>query len=121
MNKYDSRCFWFSEQSMGNPGTVPVCGMYDTVENFSCENCKSYIGKATARDLIKRKLNPVTNYDRLISKTPEELAEWISERIDCCVCKSTHNTEEDECPCRPHQACVDFWLDWLKQEAADEK
>lgn len=45
--------------------------------------------------------NPVTNYDRLISKTPEELAEWIAKRAP-----GTYASR---------------WLDWLKQEATDEK
>ena len=57
----------------------------------------------------------ITRADLVRAMTDEELAYEISEKIDCCVCKSMHNTEEDECPCRPHQACVDFWLAWLRQ------
>jgi hypothetical protein len=60
---------------------------------------------------------PTTNYDRLIRKTPEEMAEKIGGSIDCEVCKTMHHSESGECPCRPHQSCVDFWLDWLRQEA----
>lgn len=50
---------------------------------------------------------PLTNYDRLISKTPEEMAEWIEDIA-------------------PHKRFAFFlnwktWLDWLKQEATDEK
>ena len=38
----------------------------------------------------------VTNYDRIISKTPEELAEWLEDRLPL-----------------PSNG---LWLDWLKQE-----
>ena len=43
---------------------------------------------------IQRK--PITNYDRIISKTPEELAEWLEAH------------------------CYQYgWLDWLKQEVKE--
>lgn len=57
-----------------------------------------------------------TNADRIRAMADEELAEKIGESIDCEVCKTMHHSESGECPCRPHQSCVDFWLDWLKQE-----
>lgn len=44
-----------------------------------------------------------TNYDRLISKTPEELAEWISTQIID----------------RNIGVPVEAWLEWLKQEATE--
>ncbi len=52
----------------------------------------------------------VTNYDRIVSKTPEELAELFSHlccpysvggKVDC-------NAE--------NKGCKECWLDWLKQE-----
>lgn len=51
----------------------------------------------------------VTNYDRLISKTPEQMAEFLT-LIMC--------GEEPHVPflC----ATVDKWLNWLRQEAPDE-
>lgn len=60
-----------------------------------------------------------SNADKLRSMSDEELAEKIGESIDCEVCKTMHHSESGECPIRPHQACVDFWLDWLRQEAPD--
>lgn len=62
---------------------------------------------------------PKTKADLLRAMTDEELAEKIGESIDCEVCKTMHHSESGECPCRPHQSCVDFWLDWLKQEATE--
>lgn len=44
----------------------------------------------------------ITNYDRVIRKAPEELAEWLS----CnCTGDGYGNSAED-------------WLDWLKQEVS---
>lgn len=56
----------------------------------------------------------LTNYDRIISKTPEELATLISENIDCGVCENVFGLR----PCS-ERCCPDFWLDWLKQEVSD--
>lgn len=54
--------------------------------------------------------NPVvTNYDRLISKTPEELAEWI-ESIEPAA-RLWRDDHGDDCT---HTDCVSCWLDWLK-------
>lgn len=88
--------------------------------NVKCINCNSYFN---FDELSKRRIGeetapkPMTHYDLLIHKTPEEMAEKIAESIDCEVCKTMHHSESDECPSRQHQSCVDFWLDWLKQEA----
>lgn len=60
---------------------------------------------------------PWTNADAIRDMKDEELAEKIGESIDCEVCKTMHHSENSECPSKPHQACVDFWLDWLRQEA----
>lgn len=56
----------------------------------------------------------VTNYDRIISKTPEELAE-----IMVSDCPPNYPKSE----CREYEKndgnldCSKCWLDWLKQEA----
>ena len=62
---------------------------------------------------------PWTNGDAIRSMPDEELAEKIGESIDCEVCKTMHHSEGGECPCRQHQSCVDFWLNWLRQEATE--
>lgn len=53
---------------------------------------------------------PTTNYDSIISKTPEELAEWLWFKTGKCP-------PFDMCP-SPRIPCEvkDCWLDWLKQE-----
>lgn len=61
----------------------------------------------------------LTNYDRLISKTPEELAEWM--------CKAQFR-EGEFCPpkrgwqyCLMADGCHECWLDWLKSPADKEE
>ena len=54
----------------------------------------------------------VTNYDRVISMTPENLAILIGDNIDCCICKKMHGT--DECPRTDGKDCYGIWLDWLQ-------
>lgn len=83
-----------------------------------CINGKlpSYSATCVECGLLRKNYKPITNYDLLIRKTPEEMAEKIGESIDCEVCKTMHHSESGECPSRQHQSCVDFWLDWLKQE-----
>lgn len=56
---------------------------------------------------------PITNYHSLISKTPEEMAEWFGTHA-CCM------AEPFACN-RPGGSCKKCWSDWLKQEATVEK
>ena len=79
--------------------------------------CVLHNTRCKCEDYNPRNSKPITNYDLLRAKSVEEMAEKIGESIDCEVCKTMHHSESGECPCRPHQSCVDFWLDWLKQEA----
>lgn len=46
-----------------------------------------------------------THYDRIIRKTPEELAEFLAEYR--CVHKAPHCMETN---------CAQCWSDWLRQE-----
>lgn len=69
-----------------------------------CDNGSRY--EPVKRKRAPRK--PLTNYDRLISKTPEELAAWIADHP--VVSEYDENNPQ-------HKA----WLEWLKQEATDEK
>lgn len=88
-----------------------------------CDRCKEYAHCCLNYDgdncRRSRTVEPL-NADRIRSMTDGELAEKIGESIDCEVCKTMHHSESGECPCRPHQACVDFWLDWLRQEAKED-
>lgn len=65
-----------------------IAGWDSYYQSWICTRCGDFERK------------PVTNYDRIISKTPEELAEWLS----CnCTGDGYGNSAED-------------WLDWLRRE-----
>lgn len=85
------------------------CGPY---EMYSCSECP-----ASKSDYLQHNLKPksITNYDRITSKPPEELAKWISETIDCGVCEVMHGFRM--CDAAPCETCEDCWAGWLKQEA----
>ena len=61
---------------------------------------------------------PTTNYDRIVSKSLEGLAVWISETIDCGVCEEMHGFRM--CDAAPDKACEDCWAGWLRQEAGEK-
>ena len=60
------------------------CGPY---EMYSCNECPASKSDYLQRDIkdyppyldYPKPRKPMTNYDRLISKSPEELAEWLSD------------------------------------------
>lgn len=59
---------------------------------------------------------PKTNYDLLISKTPEEMAKWLTEKIHCIGCPQKEN-------CMLYERsinCRGVLLDWLKSPADRE-
>lgn len=51
---------------------------------------------------------PITNYDGLVSKSPEELAEWLGDTDACPPGECKHIYDAVDCP--------ECWLDWLRQE-----
>lgn len=65
-------------------------------------------------DKPKEKI-PETNYQRVMRKTPEELAEWFSNRVvaDGVECPPQHGYKH----CLEQDGCRACWLDWLRQEA----
>lgn len=64
----------------------------------------------------KKRIKPITNYEKLIRKTPEELAGIM---VSDCPPDYPHGD------CREYEKndgnldCPKCWLDWLKQEAAE--
>jgi predicted amidophosphoribosyltransferase len=61
---------------------------------------------------------PQTNYDRLISKTPEELAEWMATKTSCMRCP----VDLDAChkfEFSGEMSCEEILLSWLKSPAKD--
>jgi hypothetical protein len=61
---------------------------------------------------------PTTNYGRIISKTPEALAEFIVGITDCGECEAFHGFRM--CDAAPEKTCEQCWCGWLTQEAKDE-
>lgn len=74
-------------------------------------DCVSYVPK----DYPK----PRTNYDSIVSKSPEELADYLAERSVApnCIGKC-HNDYEVYGELRTF--CHNCWLDWLEQEVEDD-
>ena len=75
----------------------------------NCKNCHNENCKDRGANLrticwaYKERQQPITNADRIRSKSDEELAEWLS----CnCTGDGYGNSAED-------------WFDWLRQEATD--
>ena len=86
--------------------------------NVKCINCNSYFNfdelyKRRIGEVLKPK--PITNYDRIVSKNPGELAEWLAGVLFHCS-----NTICDQ-RCPMYECCCDQSSDniedWLKQEA----
>ena len=79
-----------------------------------------YGGCACARDKCTddcatyRRLNPkpVTNYDRIISKTPEELAEF-------CIWMCPPGYDEIGACEVERERCYNCWMEWLQREAQE--
>lgn len=72
-----------------------------------CSVCCSYQGFPD-----RWEAKPKTNADKFRTKTDEELAEWISNQVDCDSCRIESLCYE-ECKCGD---CKKAWLKWLKQE-----
>lgn len=50
----------------------------------------------------------MTNAEIIKAKSNEELAEYISQIVDCDICKL---------PCDYKKQCSGTWLEWLNKEA----
>ena len=73
------------------------CGPY---EMYSCSECP-----ASKSDYVQFKRKPITNYDRIVSKTPEELAEWIAGGVLNLTGGSL-------------KMATEAWAAWLRNEAS---
>ena len=77
-----------------------------------CKRCKlaKKCGASSESDVcLNYEPRPQTNYDRIVSKTPEELAKYIDlHTAEAMWC----NAPPDDCP--PHETCELCILDWLK-------
>lgn len=96
-------------------------------QNHICKKCggiagwDSYFGLWICTRCGNEEPKPITNYDLLIRKTPEELAELFESWIQDCGCNNVPCLG----PCKENikkygdKSCQECWLDWLKQEAVD--
>lgn len=112
------------------------CQQFDSCYYDYDENCTGFLPsspqklqrekqKAIANERLQRywvkKESKPSNYDRIISKTPEELAEYLAP----CACppiRFNKNTGDIVCPANKKPSasgCKSCWLDWLRQEADD--
>lgn len=57
----------------------------------------------------------LTNYDRLISKSPEEIAEWIVATFPDNYCVPYSKGFKEDCDGVNCNIC-NCWVEWLKQE-----
>jgi hypothetical protein len=90
-------------------GKVGVC--WGTAERDAC-SCGGDKSKCDFYPSVREKeKKPITEYDRLIRKSPEELALWFNSYFTCPP-KTTCPVDEASC-----EKC---WLDWLKQEVTDD-
>jgi hypothetical protein len=64
--------------------------------------------------LVIKKYTKPSNYDRLVSKSPEELAEfmWIRGCPTAAMCDACIKSSMDK-------DCKECWLEYLKQEAKE--
>ena len=81
------------------------------MKNCSGINCPMQNGVVDAAtcpsvDCCPYSTPPLTNYDRIISKTPEELAEWIAGGVLNLTGGSL-------------KMATEAWADWLRKDAED--
>lgn len=88
---------------------------------MKCTECDEYMVCGRGNDLRRKRSRcmkakqapkPITNYDRIISKTPEELARYMTEVQMYAGCPN-----DGAMDCRDN--CALCWLDWLKQEVTE--
>ena len=88
-----------------------------------CKKCggiaewNSYYGGITCTRCGHVEKPKTTNYDRLINKTPEEMAEHYNNRGCPPNKRCPVGTELRDI--RINDVCTKCWLDWLRQEADD--
>ena len=87
------------------------------IDREPCEHCSDVYIKTGDHPAFQY-AKPTTQYDRIISKTPEELAEWIETIANCDSCQYSWSLGK----CRggdgtSHATCRLKWLEWLQQEA----
>ena len=67
-----------------------------------------------------KKRKPQTNYDRIISKTPEELAVWFCQcMLDCCGCPAFCKCMKYDGDANERSKTAPGLVDWLKSPVGE--
>jgi len=102
--------------------TCSNCKNYDiSISDEPCRECQKAFRRGEGKPNFVAVL---TNYDLLIRKSPEELAEFLRELTDCVRCtawdKEKHGDVWNQRPCYTGEIpCKEMWLRWLKEEVAE--
>ena len=87
-----------------------------------CRKCAEFDWCVENEDCGLFKPKPLTNYDLIISKTPEEIAEWLADILNHCENKKPEELCRMSCPL--YKCCNDQPYDniegWLKSPADRE-
>ena len=88
-----------------------------------CEHCTNVFAMTGIHPNFEAKRKPITNYDLLIRKTPEEMAEFMVEfMIDKCKGRKCQLPPLLGMPFENYviqSQCKKCWLNWLMQEAKE--
>jgi len=97
----------------GNCGRTNHLGLPD-FSTMPCAVCARY---GEDNDPTMWEAKPQTNYDLVISKTPEELAIYLSELAngDCPIIGDCPDGMKEKTTCTPSEC----WADWLKAPAEE--
>jgi hypothetical protein len=83
------------------------------IDTEPCEHCSDTYIKTGDHPAFQWS-KALTNYDLLIRKSPDELAEWMAKYNDRSVVCPNFGAYD----CHT-STCKDCWLDWLKQEVSE--
>ncbi len=97
---------------MDNP--YPICEncifVDEPLDKDPCQECnRAFLAQRIKPNFVSKR-KPKTNYDRIISKTPEELADWLNAVLTSNVAPYATIRGANK---------RGKLLDWLKQEATE--
>lgn len=94
-------------------GKIGLC--WGTAERDACSCCGDKSKCDFYPSVREEGKKPVTNYDRIIRKSPEELAVLFEDMGDCPPRACPHDGEGANVT---RKDCLACWIDWLKQEVS---
>lgn len=97
-------------------------------KNHICKKCggiagwDSYFQSWICTRCGNEEPKPLTNYDQLISKTPEEMAVWFCEcMLDCCGCPAFGKCIKYDGDANERSKTAPGLVDWLKAPVEVDK